>query len=95
MQMSSEREIAAPPEEVWAAILDPEVLQACVPGCQDMSGNADDGFETYFHGFGGSTLVVDILYQVLLECTNNNFRRRLLSEQNNGNRYMSVLEILP
>ncbi|WP_425051491.1 CoxG family protein [Psychromarinibacter sp. S121] len=45
MQMSSEREIAAPPEEVWAAILDPEVLKACVPGCTEMSGNADEGFE--------------------------------------------------
>ena len=66
------------------------------PDCENCTyTNADDGFEIYFHGFGGSTLVVDILYQVLLECTNNNFRRRLLSEQNNGNRYMSVLEILP
>lgn len=45
MQMSSERQIAAPPEEVWAALLDPEVLQACVPGCQEMTGSPEEGFE--------------------------------------------------
>ncbi|MBM7066415.1 CoxG family protein [Actibacterium sp. 188UL27-1] len=45
MKMTAEREIAATPQEVWAALLDPEVLKACVPGCQEMSGSAEDGFE--------------------------------------------------
>ena len=45
MQMTDSRVIAASPEEVWSAILNPDVLKACVPGCQEMSGNADDGFE--------------------------------------------------
>ena len=45
MHMTDSRTIAASPEEVWAAILDPEVLKACVPGCTEMSGSADDGFE--------------------------------------------------
>ena len=45
MQMTDSRTIAASPEEVWNAILDPEVLKQCVPGCTEMSGNADDGFE--------------------------------------------------
>ena len=45
MQMTDSRTIAASPEEVWAAILDPEVLKACVPGCTEMSGSADEGFE--------------------------------------------------
>lgn len=45
MKMSAERQIAAPPSEVWAAILDPDVLQACVPGCQEMTGTAEEGFE--------------------------------------------------
>jgi carbon monoxide dehydrogenase subunit G len=43
--MTDSRTIAASPEEVWNAILDPEVLKQCVPGCTEMSGNADDGFE--------------------------------------------------
>ena len=45
MHMSDSREIAAPPAAVWAAILDPEVLKACVPGCESMTGNAAEGFE--------------------------------------------------
>ncbi len=44
MQMNDERVIAAPPETVWAALLDPQVLKACVPGCTEMDGNAADGF---------------------------------------------------
>ena len=45
MQMSDTREIAAPRDVVWKAILDPEVLKACVPGCTELSGSAEDGFE--------------------------------------------------
>ena len=45
MKMSDSRQIAAPPEVVWAAILDPEVLKTCVPGCEEMTGNAEEGFE--------------------------------------------------
>ena len=45
MHMSDSRTIAAPPEQVWAAILDPEVLKQCVPGCQEMHGSPEDGFE--------------------------------------------------
>lgn len=45
MKLSDSREIAAPPETVWAAILDPEVLKQCVPGCQEMTGTPEDGFE--------------------------------------------------
>ena len=45
MQMSDTREIAAPPEVVWAAILNPDVLKECVPGCTEMTGSPEDGFE--------------------------------------------------
>jgi len=45
MQMSDTRLIAAPPATVWAALFDPEVLKACVPGCEDLTGTAADGFE--------------------------------------------------
>jgi len=44
MQLSDTREIAAQPEAVWAAILDADVLKACVPGCQEMTGTPDQGF---------------------------------------------------
>lgn len=45
MKMSDSREIAASPEVVWAAILNPEVLKECVPGCTEMSGTPEEGFE--------------------------------------------------
>ncbi|QBF30616.1 CoxG family protein [Thalassococcus sp. S3] len=45
MQLNDSREIAAPRAEVWAALLSAEVLKECVPGCQEMTGNAEDGFE--------------------------------------------------
>ncbi|AUC55594.1 carbon monoxide dehydrogenase [Sagittula sp. P11] len=45
MQMSDSRTIKAPREVVWEAILNPEVLKACVPGCTEMSGSAEEGFE--------------------------------------------------
>ena len=45
MKLDGERIIAAEPSLVWAALLDKDVLQASVPGCQDMSGDASSGFE--------------------------------------------------
>ncbi|WP_299778485.1 CoxG family protein [uncultured Roseobacter sp.] len=45
MQMSDTRQIAASPAEVYAALLSPEVLQACVPGAQDVTGSPEEGFE--------------------------------------------------
>jgi uncharacterized protein len=45
MQLTDEREIKADPATVWAAILDPEVLRVCIPGCESMTGSVADGFE--------------------------------------------------
>ncbi len=45
MQLSDVKTIKASPETVWAAILNPQVLMQCVPGCQSMTGSVEDGFE--------------------------------------------------
>ena len=45
MEMQGSRVIAADQAVVWAALLDPEVLKACVPGCENLTGSAEDGFE--------------------------------------------------
>jgi hypothetical protein len=37
MEMSSTRSIAAPPRAVWDALNDPEVLKACIPGCESFT----------------------------------------------------------
>ncbi|MGL4235107.1 CoxG family protein [Tabrizicola sp.] len=45
MELSEEREIAAPPGIVWAGLMNPEVLKACIPGCESMAGSPANGFE--------------------------------------------------
>ncbi len=45
MKLSGERLISAPPEEVWQALNDPRILARAIPGCKEMSGNADEGYE--------------------------------------------------
>ncbi len=45
MELSGQRTIDAPREQVWEALLDREVLKECVPGCTEMSGSAEEGFE--------------------------------------------------
>tara|TARA_R110002049_G_scaffold29972_2_gene102001 strand:+ start:91041 stop:91562 length:522 start_codon:yes stop_codon:yes gene_type:complete len=45
MQMTDTRQIAATPSEVYAALLDPQMLQKCVPGAQDVSGSVEEGYE--------------------------------------------------
>ncbi|MEM7506425.1 MAG: carbon monoxide dehydrogenase subunit G [Pseudomonadota bacterium] len=44
MEMSGERLIGAPRADVWEALNDPEVLKACIPGCQEMERAGDNGF---------------------------------------------------
>ena len=36
MTMSGEQQLAAPRETVWAKLNDPEVLKACIPGCESL-----------------------------------------------------------
>lgn len=36
MDMTGERLIAAPRQAVWEALNDPEVLRACIPGCESL-----------------------------------------------------------
>ena len=41
MEMSGEYRIPAPRETVWAALNDPEVLKACIPGCDSLEKTSD------------------------------------------------------
>lgn len=45
MQLTDHRDIKASPAEVWASILDPEVLKTCIPGCESMTGSPEAGYE--------------------------------------------------
>lgn len=45
MQLSDSRDIRAELAVVWRAILDPEVLKACIPGCESMTGSVTEGYQ--------------------------------------------------
>lgn len=45
MQLNDTREIQAPPAAVYNALLDPEVLKACIGGAQEITGNPTDGYQ--------------------------------------------------
>jgi carbon monoxide dehydrogenase subunit G len=44
MTMTGEVQLAAPREAVWAKLNDPEVLKACIPGCEELEKTEDNGF---------------------------------------------------
>jgi uncharacterized protein len=45
MNLNGSRVIKADRPTVWAALNNPDVLKACIPGCQEMSGSSQEGFE--------------------------------------------------
>ena len=45
MQLKGQRRINAAPDAVFAALIDPEVLKACIPGCKEMTGSLENGFD--------------------------------------------------
>ncbi|WP_322893809.1 MULTISPECIES: carbon monoxide dehydrogenase subunit G [unclassified Yoonia] len=44
MELSGNRVIAADIDIVWAHLNNPDTLRACIPGCEDLTGSAEDGF---------------------------------------------------
>lgn len=45
MELNGTRIIAADRETVWAHLNSAETLKACIPGCEELSGSAEEGFE--------------------------------------------------
>lgn len=44
MDLTGEYRIPAPRETVWAALNNPDVLKACIPGCEDLNKTSDTEF---------------------------------------------------
>ncbi len=45
MDLKGEYRLPAPREKVWAALNDPDVLRACIPGCQKLEMTGDNEME--------------------------------------------------
>ena len=45
MKLTDSRDIKADPQVVWDAILNPEVLKECIPGCESLTGSVAGGYE--------------------------------------------------
>ena len=45
MKLNGRQVIMADIDTVWTALLDPDVLKASVPGCTEISGSAEGGYE--------------------------------------------------
>ncbi|WP_298430943.1 CoxG family protein [uncultured Jannaschia sp.] len=45
MELTGTRTIAAPRDIVWAKLNDAETLKACIPGCEELTGSPEEGFE--------------------------------------------------
>ena len=45
MTMTGEVQLAASREVVWAKLNDPEVLKACIPGCEELNMTSDTEFQ--------------------------------------------------
>ena len=44
MELQGERLIPAPQDKTWAALNDPEILKACITGCESLERTGDDAF---------------------------------------------------
>lgn len=45
MKLSGTHTIEAPPEQVFALLIDPEVLKRCIPGCKEISHKGEGVFD--------------------------------------------------
>lgn len=45
MELDGTRIIAADRATVWEHLNNPDTLRVCIPGCETLTGSADDGFE--------------------------------------------------
>jgi carbon monoxide dehydrogenase subunit G len=45
MEMTGEQLVAAPQQKVWDALNDPEMLKACVPGCESIEPTGENAYQ--------------------------------------------------
>ena len=53
MKIEGTQEVSAPRERVFQALLDPEVLQRCIPGCEKLEQTGDNAYAVTLEGSKG------------------------------------------
>jgi carbon monoxide dehydrogenase subunit G len=44
MEMTGEHAVPAPADHVWKALTDPETLKSCIPGCDSIEADGENGY---------------------------------------------------
>ena len=44
MKIQGSYEFNAPPDQVWQVLLDPQIIQACIPGCKKLEPNGENRY---------------------------------------------------
>lgn len=44
MEITDSHDFAAAPQDVWAVLMDPDAIKACLPGCRELRPNGDDSY---------------------------------------------------
>ncbi|MGB3067374.1 MAG: carbon monoxide dehydrogenase subunit G [Ottowia sp.] len=44
MKLTGERIVPAGPAQIWSALLDPETLKACIPGCDELERTGNNAY---------------------------------------------------
>lgn len=45
MKITGERVLGVPPETVWTCLFDPEILRACIPGCESVTHESEGRYK--------------------------------------------------
>jgi carbon monoxide dehydrogenase subunit G len=45
MQIDATYSFAAPPQEVWTLLMDPQAIKACLPGCRELRAAGENRYE--------------------------------------------------
>lgn len=68
MELTGEQQFAAPRETVWDTVFQPEVLEACIPGAQEIEQVSDTVFEgTVQRGLASITVTMDVRVEIVTD----------------------------
>lgn len=66
MELTGEQQFAAPRDTVWDTVLKPEVLEACIPGAQEVEQTSETVYEgTVQRGLASITVTMDVRVEIV------------------------------